>query len=63
MIFLFCCGPFGNILCHRLTEANENNTYLDIGSTLNPFLQSAGFERDYYMGNNYFSNMIGAWDQ
>jgi hypothetical protein len=62
-IFLFCCGPFGNILCHKLTEASENNTYLDIGSTLNPFLQSAGFEREYYLGNNYFSNMIGAWDQ
>jgi hypothetical protein len=63
MIFLFCCGPFGNILCHKLTEVNNNNTYLDIGSTLNPFLQSSEFERDYYMGNNYFSNMIGAWDQ
>jgi hypothetical protein len=63
MIFLFCCGPFGNILCHQLTEANPQNTYLDIGSTLNPFLQSAGFERDYYMGDNYFSRMIGVWDQ
>jgi|LakMenEpi03Aug12_release.lakeMendotaPanAssembly.Ray.scaffolds.fasta_scaffold02596_17 hypothetical protein len=63
MIFLFCCGPFGNILCHKLTEANPDNIYLDVGSTLNPFLQSAGFERDYYMGNNYFSNMVGAWDQ
>lgn len=62
-IFLFCCGPFGNILCHKLTEANPKNTYLDIGSTLNPFLRSAGFERDYYMGDNYFSRMIGAWDQ
>jgi hypothetical protein len=63
MIFLFCCGPFGNILCHQLTQSNENNTYLDIGSTLNPFLQSAGFDRHYYLGNNYFSNMIGEWDQ
>lgn len=62
-IFLFCCGPFGNILCHQLTEHNPKNTYLDIGSTLNPFLQSAGFERQYYMGYNYFSNMVGAWDQ
>lgn len=61
VIFLFCCGPFGNILCHKLTECNQNNTYLDIGSTLNPFLRSAGFERDYYMGDNYFSRMIGAW--
>jgi hypothetical protein len=63
MIFLFCCGPFGNILCHQLTEHEPNNTYLDIGSTLNPYLGSAGFERDYYMGQNYFSNMVGSWDQ
>lgn len=63
LVFLFCCGPFGNILCHRLTEAEPRNTYLDIGSTLNPFLGSAGFDRDYYLGNNYFSSMIGAWDQ
>jgi hypothetical protein len=61
-IFLFCCGPFGNILCHQLTQFNDRNTYLDIGSTLNPLLQSAGFERDYYMGNNFFSNLIGAWE-
>jgi hypothetical protein len=62
-IFLFCCGPFGNILCHEFTACSSENTYLDIGSTLNPFLKSAGFERDYYLGNNYFSNMTGAWDQ
>lgn len=63
MIFLFCCGPYGNILCHKFTKSNPDNIYLDIGSTLNPFLESAGFERDYYLGSNYFSNMIGAWDQ
>jgi hypothetical protein len=62
-IFLFCCGPFGNILCHQLTEYEPNNTYLDIGSTLNPYLQSAGFERDYYMGNNFFSSMVGEWEK
>ena len=60
--FLFCCGPFGNILCHELTEFNSNNTYLDVGSTLNPFLRSEGFQRDYYMGNNFFSNAVGVWD-
>ena len=60
-IFLFCCGPFGNILCHQLTEFNDKNTYLDIGSTLNPFLRSAGFERDYYMGDTYFSRLSGVW--
>lgn len=61
VIYLFCCGPFGNILCHQLTEHEPDNTYLDIGSTLNPWLQSAGFERDYYMGNNFFANMVCQW--
>lgn len=63
MIFLFCCGPFGNILCHQFTKICKDHTYLDIGSTLNPFLGSAGFDRHYYLGNNYFSNMVGEWDQ
>jgi hypothetical protein len=46
-LFLFCCGPFGNILCHQLTEFCDKYTYLDIGSTLNPFL-GTGFFRGYY---------------
>lgn len=63
MIFLFCCGPFGNILCHQLTEYEKQNTYLDIGSTLNPYLGSAGFERFYYMGDNVFSRMECIWGE
>jgi hypothetical protein len=54
-LFLFCCGPLGNILAHQLFKENQNNTYLDIGSTLNPWLQSEGFKRDYYMGGFYGS--------
>lgn len=60
-LFLFCCGPLGNILAHQLYKANKNNIYLDIGSTLNPWLQSEGFKRDYY-SNGYFSNRICTWD-
>lgn len=60
-LFLFCCGPFGNILCHEFTKHNDQHTYLDIGSTLNPFLQSANFDRHYYMGNNVFSNLTCQW--
>ena len=37
-LFLFCAGPLGNILAHRLHLVNPNNTYLDIGSTLNGYL-------------------------
>lgn len=46
-LFLFCCGPFGNILAHQLNEFYPDYTYLDIGSTLNPYL-GTGFYRGYY---------------
>ncbi len=49
-VFLFSAGPLGNMLAHQLWEANKNNTYLDIGSTLNPWLKAEGHKRDYYMG-------------
>lgn len=49
-LYLFCCGPFGNILAHQLWDHNKNNTYLDIGSTLNPYLGFEGFRRGYLYG-------------
>ena len=51
-LFLFSAGPLGNMLAHKLWEANKNNTYLDIGSTLNPWLQAEGHKRDYYIGKS-----------
>jgi len=60
-LFLFCAGPFGNILAQQLYESNKQNIYLDIGSTLNPWLQSEGFKRDYYI-NGYFSERKCVWN-
>ena len=37
-LFLFCAGPYGNILTHQLHEHSQENFYIDIGSTLNPLL-------------------------
>jgi hypothetical protein len=37
-LFLFCAGPFSCILTHQLHCQSEANTYLDLGSTLDPFL-------------------------
>jgi hypothetical protein len=62
-LFLFACGPFGNMLAHQLWETNKKNTYLDIGSTLNPWLQSEGFKRDYYTGNSFYKDRICVWGQ
>jgi len=50
-LYLFCAGPFGNILSHQLWSHNKKNTYLDIGSTLNPWLQAEGFKRGYLYGS------------
>lgn len=61
-LFLFACGPFGNMLAHQLWDDNKNNTYLDIGSTLNPWLQSEGFKRDYYNGGTIYKDRVCVWD-
>lgn len=44
-LYLFCAGPLGNMLAYKMWLKNKNNTYLDIGSTLNPWL--VGKNRDY----------------
>lgn len=50
-LFLFCAGPFGNILTHKLFEYSKENTYIDIGSTLNHFLLGdKGKNRGYLRG-------------
>ena len=59
-LFLFCAGPFGNILAHQLWENNKKNVYLDIGSTLNPWLMSEGFIRGYLRGADT-SQKICVW--
>ena len=47
-LFLFCCGPLGNILVHQLFTNYPDNTYLDIGSTLDPWLfGEQGYTRGY----------------
>ena len=58
-LFLFCAGPLGNMLSHQLFEHNKNNTYIDIGSTLNVML-GAGKNRGYLNGMETL-NKICVW--
>jgi hypothetical protein len=52
MLFLLCAGPFSCILAHQLHAFCEDNTYLDIGSTLDPYLFGAsGLTRGYLQEN------------
>ncbi len=48
-LFLFAAGPLGNILSYKLHKANPSNTYLDIGSTISPWI--VGKNRDYHFGS------------
>lgn len=48
-LFLFCAGPLGNMLAAKFWEKNKENTYLDIGSTLNTYLTESN--RGYLKGS------------
>lgn len=61
-LYLFSAGPLGNLLAAELWKANKNNVYLDIGSTLNPWLQAEGHKRDYYIGKD-FSRQVCVWGE
>jgi hypothetical protein len=37
-LFLFCSGALGTILAHQMYAFCPENTYLDIGSSLDPYL-------------------------
>jgi hypothetical protein len=49
-LFLFCAGPLGNMLAAEMWKYNKNNIYMDIGSTLNPWL--VGSNRGYLVGDS-----------
>lgn len=48
-IFLFCAGPFSNILCYNLFKRYPQNIYIDFGSVLNVEL-GIGANRKYLRG-------------
>lgn len=60
-LFLFACGPLGKILAQQLWEHNKNNTYLDIGSTLHPFIGGDINIRGYYQQDSFHSKLTCKW--
>lgn len=54
-LFLLCAGPLANILAQKLHARSEQNTYLDVGSTLDPFFfGDRGLTRRYLRGEKRF---------
>lgn len=57
-LFLCAAGAFANILVHKLWDKNKKNTYMDVGSTLNPWTQIERLKREYYMGNKELECLV-----
>jgi hypothetical protein len=58
-IILFAAGPFSNILIMECYKQNQNNFLLDIGSTLDPYM-NLGYTRGYLVGSETL-NKICIW--
>lgn len=59
-IFLIAAGPLSEILIHEMWQANPQNIYLDIGSTLDPLLFHRN-SRSYHTAGHTFSQRICNW--
>lgn len=48
-IFLISAASLSNLIIHQLYSKHSNNTFIDIGSTLNPIMEMEGWKgsRDY----------------
>lgn len=51
-VFLMCAGPFANLIGHQLFQFEPNNSYLDIGSSLD-ITFGLNPARDYQTGTAY----------
>lgn len=67
-LYLFSAASLSNLLIHDLFKSFPNNTYLDIGSTLNPMMGLEGWKgsRDYLRGywmneKNALSEKLCVW--
>jgi len=61
-LFILCAGPFSNILAHALHARAPQNTYLDAGSALAPFLFGPrGRTRRYLRGDKRLLNAACVW--
>lgn len=67
-LFLFSAASLSNYLIYELYKQNDNNTYFDIGSTLNPMMEldgwvgSRAYLLDYWKGQpNHYSMMKCVW--
>ena len=68
-LFLVSAASFSNLLIHELHQLSNKNTYLEIGSTLNPMMDMVGWEgsrgylREHWLGQQrHYLNMTCEWN-
>ena len=59
-LFFISCGPISEIIIDKLYRNNPNNTYIDVGSSIDEFVH--GYKTRPYMDNNtIYSKMISSF--
>jgi hypothetical protein len=59
-LFIICCGPLSAVLIKLMFENNENNTYIDFGSSMDEFIHGKK-TRPYMFENTQYSKMISSF--
>lgn len=59
LIFI-SCGPISEIIIHKLYENNPNNTYVDVGSSIDEYVHGK-LTRPYMDPSSFYSKMISSF--
>lgn len=59
-LFLISCGPVSEIIIHHLYTLNPNNTYIDVGSSIDEFVHGK-ITRPYMNPNSYYASLISTF--
>jgi hypothetical protein len=55
-VFLVSAASLSNLIVHQLYKMNNKNTYIDIGSTLNPMMEMTGWTGSRTYLNQYWNS-------
>lgn len=56
-LFIISGGPVGKVMINFMYNINKENTYMDVGSTIDPYTKQK-VSRHYQMDGNWYSNHI-----
>ncbi len=59
-LFFISCGPVSEIIIHKLYSHNPNNTYIDVGSSIDEFVHGQK-TRPYMNDGTIYSKMISSF--